>query len=292
MRVLMVGFVAVVPLVLAAGYVGSQHGAMPGGHGLPTMLSAAQDKPERVEIAEGEYTIFKEYGGVGPIEAEIFNFHETWTLWRTSAGDYEVEGRRSFECPKDFLREIRFWLHLSPELQLVEAKEYTPLIWIRRSGPLACTFSPKTLQCSANGKDPSSNPDFSLSMDRPYAFSWPLSVFSVAALARQADRHAGQVTEVQLVEIGQPGPSNPVMPITTSGKIRFLGREEIAVAGKVWQADKFELYTFMSSLPHKSLLWISANGLLLQVEAQSEIGPKGMLQLTRFQERADSPLFR
>jgi hypothetical protein len=102
---------------------------MPGIPGPPATASASHDKPERVEIAEGEYTPNKEYGGVGPIESGIFNFHESWALWRTPTGDYEVEGTRSFESPKDFPREIGYWLHLSSELQLIEAKEYAPLIW-------------------------------------------------------------------------------------------------------------------------------------------------------------------
>lgn len=31
------------------------------------------------------------------------------------------------------------------------------------------------------------------------------------------------------------------MPIITSGKLRFLGQEPVAVADKSWQTDKFEL---------------------------------------------------
>jgi hypothetical protein len=288
-RVLRGALSILVLLVLPVAYVIGQDGPA----GLSTAAVApSEGKQEGIEIAQGEYIIYKEYGGVGPIESEIFNFHEKWTMRRTSAGDYEVEGVRSFECPKDFPRDITFWLHLSPELQLIEAKEYTPLIWVPRSSPLACTFSANKVQCSANGKDPAINPDLSLAVDRPYAFSWPLSPFSMATLARQADRRLGRVTDVELVEISQPSPSNPVMPIITSGRIRFLGREQIAIAGKDWLSDKFELVAFISSLPRKSLLWVSTNGLLLKVQAQRDIGPQGMLELTRFEDRAGLPLFR
>ncbi len=287
-----VAFLVLLALALATGYAAGQDRVIAGVSSLPAILSASQDKPERVEIAEGEYTIFKEYGGVGPIESEIFNFHETWAMWRTSAGDYEVEGTRSFECPKDYPRDVRFWLHLSSDFQLIEAKEYTPLIWIPRSGPLACSFSQKTLQCSANGKDPGNNRDLSLSMDKPYAFSWPLSAFSVAALTRQADKRPGRITQVQLVEIAQPSPSNPVMPITGGGTLRYLGQDHVVAAGKNWSADKFELQARMPDVPHKSLLWVSGSGLLLKIEVQREIGPKGTLELTRFEDRTGSPLFR
>jgi len=257
-----------------------------------TALNASHERREEVELAEGEYTIYKNYGGIGPIESEIFNFHETWTLSRNSTGDYEVEGLRSFECPKDFPREVRFWLHLSPKLQLVEAKEYTPLSWIRSSGPLACTFSPRSVRCSANGKDPANMPDLSVAVDKPYAFSWPLSAFSAAAVTRQADRRAGRVTEIQLVEIDQPGPSNPVMTVTGAGQLRFLGQEQLVIAGQTWQADKFELQASMPVAPRKSLLWVSATGLLLKIQAQRNGHPEGTLELSRFKEKAGLNVFR
>lgn len=79
------------------------------------------------------------------------------------------------------------------------------------------------------------------------------------------------------------------MPIITSGKLRFRGQEPIAVAGKSWQADKFELEAHLSPLPRKPLLWVSADGLLLAIEAERESGPKGRLELTRLETRADSP---
>ena len=249
--------------------------------------SASQIVPDRHEIAEGEYTISTEYGGVGPIETEIFNFHETWQMWRSAEDHYEIEGTRHFESPKDVTHDIRFWLRLSPQLRFEESEERIP-IWIGRSGLLMCTFRPTTVHCSTDGDEAASKVDFSLSMEKPFAFSWPASPFSIAALTRQADKRAGHVTEVQFVEVGQNSPTGPVVPIVTSGRIRFLGRAMIATAGKDWQADKFELDAFMSSLPRKSTLWVSDSGLLLKLEALPQAGPRGTLELTRFEDRCSS----
>ncbi len=49
---------------------------------------------------------------------------------------------------------------------------------------------------------------------------------------------------------------------------------QVVAAGKSWLADKFELQAGMPVVPRKSLLWISAGGLLLKVEAQREVGPQ------------------
>jgi len=126
-------------------------------------------------------------------------------------------------------------------------------------------------------------------MDKPYALSWPLSAFSIAALRRQIDRRIDRTTEIQLVEIEQPDPVRPVTAMITSGKIRCLRTESVAIAGKAWIADKFQLDAFMSSLPRKSLLCISEDGILLKLEAQSATGYKERLELTRFDSRSALP---
>ena len=288
LRSVPVVFLVLATLVIGAIYVRGQAGSAPVPVASGASKSAMQGKVERVEIAKGEYTLDREYGGIGPIEAEISSFRETWTLWQIAGGQYEVEGMRIFDSPKDYQRQIRFWLRLSPEHQLLEAKEFTSLMWIPRSSPLVCGFEPRAMRCSTHGKDLSDKPDMSLAMDKPYAFSWPLSAFSLAALTRRVDRRPGHTTEVQLVNVRQPSAKLPLMPMITSGKLRFLGPERVVLGGKSWQADKFELVAHMSPLPRKSLLWISADGLLLAIEAQREIGPKGRLELTRFENRADS----
>ena len=61
--------------------------------------SASQIVPDRHEIAEGEYTISTEYGGVGPIETEIFNFRETWQMWRSAEDHHEIRGHTSLRVP-------------------------------------------------------------------------------------------------------------------------------------------------------------------------------------------------
>jgi hypothetical protein len=247
---------------------------------------------EPVEIAEGEYSISKEYGGVGPMDAEIFNFREHWLLSRTAGDNYEIEGSRTFESPQDCQQEIAFLLRLSPELRPMEAEEYTSLLWLRHSGPLTCNFLPGALRCATKGDDPNQHSYITLPMDKPYAFSWPLSAFSLAALTRQIGRHDGKEMEVELVDIEQPSNDVPVMPMITSGTLRFIGEEKVVAAGRTWEADEFELQAFMSPLPGKSLLWVSKGGLLLALEAERNSSPQWKLKLTQFKEKMALPLFR
>lgn len=257
----------------------------------PNTLPGVQPQPGQFEIAEGEYAIFKEYGGLGPGDAQIFNFHEDWHLSQTADGKYEVQGTRSFESPKDFPWVIGFLVRLSPQLQLLEAQEETSLLWVPHSAPLTCVFLPEQLQCSTSGKDPRENPDISLSMDKPYAFSWPVSVFSLAALTRRSEHQPGVLMDVQFVDIEQPSNDLPILPFITNGTLRFMGPDKVVVAGKTWDSDRFELQAFLPPLPRKSLLWISKGGLLLVLEAEDEIGPKTRLELSRFRQTFPSSAF-
>ena len=70
----------------------------------------------RVKIAQGEYSVSTDEDlGVGPIETEVFHFRESWTLWRTPDGHYEVDGERTFESPRDIVHQNRFWAQLTRE---------------------------------------------------------------------------------------------------------------------------------------------------------------------------------
>lgn len=62
--------------------------------------SLGQDA-SRVKIAQGEYMLSTDGDlGVGPVDTEIFGFHELWTLWRSADGNYEIDGERDFESPR------------------------------------------------------------------------------------------------------------------------------------------------------------------------------------------------
>lgn len=291
-RRLLLGFLVSAALILpavSAHSQGSSRNTSTAPH--PNTVPDMQPQLDQLEIAEGEYVIFKEYGGIGSGDSQVFNFHEDWHLSWTADGNYKVEGTRSFESPKDFQWIIGFRVRLSPQLQLIEAQEDTPLLWVPHSAPLTCLFLPEKLQCSTNGKDPSKDTYIALSMDRPYAFSWPVSAFSLAALTRRLDRRPGQSMDVEFADFEQPSNDLPLMPKITNGTLRFIGGEKIVAAGKTWDADKFELQAFMSPLPRKSLLWVTKGGLLLMLEAEHESDRNGRLELTRFQQTSPSSVF-
>ena len=102
-------------------------------------LAIAQ-QPDRVKVAEVEYRVVTDEGdmGVGPIETEVFHFRESWTLWRLPSGEYEVDGDRTFESPRDYIRDNRFIARLAADLQILEVKEFSHLRYRPDSGPLTC----------------------------------------------------------------------------------------------------------------------------------------------------------
>jgi len=45
--------------------------------------------PGRTRIAEGEYAVAERanFGATGPFGEEVYDFHETWTIWHTGSGE-------------------------------------------------------------------------------------------------------------------------------------------------------------------------------------------------------------
>lgn len=239
----------------------------------------------RTKIAEGEYAIIEEgnQGTVGPFVEEIYNFHETWTLSRIAKGQFEVEGERRFEFPRDFLHADWFLVQLSRDLTVTRVTEFAKLRWIPDSGPLSCEFLPTDLSCSSGGRDPKYSIHLHTHLDFPYGLLWPVSAFSLSGLTREAERAPRVPARVQLVTIEQPHPDNPVSATTLDGELHYLGDENVELAGQNWRAFKFSLKVAMHP---EFLIWTSRRGLLLAVavEHARPNWPEEGMKLVRFQE--------
>jgi hypothetical protein len=245
-------------------------------------LSNAQEEAH-TKVAEGEYKVTLEGDlGVGPIETEVFHFRESWTLWRTNNG-YELEGRRTYESPRDRLHGDNFIAQLGPDLHLLSIKEFAPLAFGRDSGPLTCLFLPRQLKCDSGGKDPAHRVNVQFGMDRPYGLIWPLSAFSLAGLTRAATT-LKKPTPVQVVQLKQLNDTIPVLAVRSDGLIRYLGQSETAltVSGKIERTNVYEL---TASPIGKMTIWTSQEGLLLVAERPS--WPKGKMELVKFKKFSD-----
>jgi hypothetical protein len=196
-------------------------------------LEKATTSNQRSKVAEGDYVVFEgENGGaIGPFGEEIYNFHETWTLWRIGNGSYELEGERRFESPKDATHRDRFAVELSRDLTITRMKEFARLKWRRDSGPLTCEFLRSALHCSSNAKNAGQAIEL-IAVREPFGLLWPISAFSLSGLTREAERDARRETRVQLVSIEQPSAEIPVNPMILEGGLRYLGEENIDVAGR------------------------------------------------------------
>jgi hypothetical protein len=257
----------------------------------PRFGRAEQEKAttsnQRSKVAEGEYVVFEgeNSGAIGPFGEEIYNFHETWTLWRIANGSYELEGERRFESPKDATHTDRFAVELSRDLTITRMKEFARLKWRRDSGPLTCEFLRSVLHCSSNAKNAGQAIELNIAMREPFGLLWPISAFSLSSLTREAERDARRETRVQLVSIEQPSAEIPVNPMILEGGLRYLGEENIDVAGQPRRAFKFSIKVPLSP---ELIAWTSPKGLLLAVAVQHE-GKSSLdrtMKLVRFQEWA------
>ena len=240
---------------------------------------------KRVKVAEGEYLVSLEGDpGVGPIDTEIFHFRESWVLWRTTGGEYEIDGNRMFESPRGLPHNNRFIAILSHDLRLLELKEFAHLKFKRDSGPLTCKFPPAELRCNSGAKNPRHGVDVKVSMNLPYGVIWPLSAFALADLTRAASTTVDQPSQIQVVRLEEVSDAIPVLLIRSDGLIRYFGQSKttFTVSGKSWHPKVYEL---TASPMRKMQILTSPEGLLLTAERAS--WPKGKMELVRFTQFAD-----
>lgn len=251
---------------------------------ITTTQNAQDESSERVRVAAGEYQILKgaNVGEIGSYAPGVYNFRESWTLWRLANGSFDVEGEREYESPKDELHSNRFSVHLSPDFRTLGVKEFRKLRWRPDSGPLSCEFQPAEMICTSSAKDPSQSVDLNVPMKDAYGFLWPISAFSLSNITRRAAKIHDKLTPVQLVTVEEPSPRNPVFVSTLDGNVKYLTQQEITLAGKKWRADKFELKV---PLHPAFIIWTSTVGLLLRFapESKSMQAAEG-LQLVHFQQ--------
>jgi len=242
----------------------------------------------RTKIAEGEYAIIEHEsnGAVGPFEEEVYNFRESWTLWRGEKGQYEVEGIRSFESPKDEPHSNRFLIELTRDLTVIRMKEFAKLKWVANSGPLSCEFLPTQMDFSSGGSDPKREIKLRTPLEKPYGLLWPISPFSFGGITRMVERDPTRATQVDFVRIEQPGMTEPVRVTILEGPLQYLGEETIETAGRKWLAHKFSLKV---PLQPQYLIWTSPKGLLLAlaIEHEHKDWPEEGMRLTRLESTTE-----
>jgi hypothetical protein len=223
----------------------------------------------RARIADGEYAIYERdiSGTLSPLEEEVYNFRESWTLWRVEKGQYQVEGIQNFESPKDELHSNRFVAELTRDLTVIRVKEFAKLRWVPDSGPLSCEFLPTQLDCSSGGSDPKREIKLRTPLEKPYGLLWPISPFSFGGITREVERDPKRASQVDLVRIEQPGMADPVRATILEGPLQYLGEEDIEAAGRKWKAHKFSLKV---PLHPQYLIWTSPKGLLLALAIEHE----------------------
>ncbi len=247
--------------------------------------AGATEQRPRSKVAQGEYVVSEQANGgaVGPFGEEVYNFHETWVLWRDGDGRYEVEGERRFEAPQGTARSDRFVAELTRDLTITRVTEFSQLKWRRDSGPLTCEFLRSELHCSSNAKSAEEAIELRIPMQKPFGLLWPISAFSLSGLTREAERDPRHATQIQLVSIKQPSADMPVMPMILDGELRYLGEENLEIAGLPQRAFKFSIKPALSP---EIAVWTTTNGLLLAVSVEhgDKNWPEQGMKLLHFQE--------
>lgn len=243
------------------------------------------DPSEKVRVAEGEYEVYvpSDAPAVGPTVPGVFHFHESWTLWRLPEGTFEIQGTREYASPSDEPHKDLFTLRLSSDFRIVQFREFRKLRWSPDSGPLECDFTTARLVCTSGAVDPAKMIRLDVPMESPYGFLWPISAFSLGHITRFSDHRAKTAMPVEMVSFEEPSIEDPVFANVLGGQLTYMGRETISVAGRRWEADKFELKV---ALHTPFLIWTSPSGLLLDFAREDSHGrtqERGM-KLIRYKE--------
>ena len=255
----------------------------------PTGIASTQQAPEqsresgmsgRTRMAEGEYKVLSQ-AGIGSFDLAVYDFTESWTLWRLEDGTFEVTGARNYRSPADEPHSDNFEAHLSDSFRVLKLKEFRTLRWRANSGPLSCDFLPAKVVCTANAKD--KGQDLSLEVPTqtgPAGLMWPISAFSLSSITRGASHDPKTATPVELLTFEETSDADPIFTSILGGRLRYLGQEKLVLAGREWLADKFELKVATHA---PFLLWTSSQGLLLAFAHEEKINvppDKGMVLIS------------
>lgn len=248
-------------------------------------MRSQENVSQKVRLAEGEYRVYKQSnaGGIGPFAPGVFNFSESWTLWRQRDGSLEVEGERDYESPSDDPHHNKFTVRLSRDFRILSVQEFRKLVWRQDSGPLDCNFLPGTIHCTSNAVNPANAVHLDLPLREPYGLLWPISAFSLSHITRFVGRTTESAIPVQMISVDEQSREDPVSATILAGHLAYLGHESITIADRKWEADKFELRV---PLHAPFLLWTSPAGLLLDFVEEDNRGrlkEQGM-KLVRYQQ--------
>jgi hypothetical protein len=257
------------------------------GASAPRGVRSRPETSGSIRVAEGEYEIYTTApgDGIGPFAPGVFNFRESWTLWRIPDHTLQVEGERSYESPMGEPHQNKFSVHLAADFHILRVMDFRPLRWQPDSGPLTCDFLPQELSCSSGAKNPDDEIRLNISSNGAVGLLWPISAFSLSHITRSVDHRAGHTEPVRMITVEEANAENPAVTTILDGSVRYLSEEQIVVAQRKWDASKFELRI---ALHPPFLIWTSKQGLLLDFSEQNNRGrpTETGMSLTRFQQFA------
>jgi hypothetical protein len=272
-------------LAMGAGFPQSKHTSASAPFFGRASAAGAQDKNQKDLIARGEYQVLEDSddSAIGTYAPSVFDFRESWALWRLPDGTLEADGQREYNSPRYEHHSNRFSVHLTSDFRTLGLIEFRKLLWRPDSGPLTCEFQPAQLLCTSGATDPSQAINLDMPMKDVYGFLWPISAFSISNITRGADKTPGKLTPVRLITVEELSSENPVFISALDGHVTYLGQENITLSQRTWRADKFELKV---PLHPPFVIWTSPEGMLLRFvpEINGQRQPESGLVLVHFEQ--------
>jgi TPR repeat protein len=247
--------------------------------------------PDLVKVAAGQ-DVIKPAAKSGQLPNP--QRYDTWTLWRTPSGDFEVEG----EWPRETGGETtRYWMSLNSHLD--------PLYLRVFEAGLTCSSSEEKIECEMKELDGQSL-KASAPVEGNRTLFLPDSVFFLSSIARKAtSKHAGRM---ELLSIQQGDERRGLLLSPRNAEVECVGQEDIVVDNKKVRAEKFELHTQAQSEFHRvredgllveedadpnrpfspfMQIWCSSEGIVLAVEVRVPNEPKDRIELAHFEKYRD-----
>jgi hypothetical protein len=263
-------------------------------------LSAARSQ-EHEKVAEGKYGRFK--NGL-PAEKEP---SQSWTLWRTAQGGFELVDQFVIADPaaqialalgpKLLSREMRQELQgevEQDELDVTLSPQKQPESLRIRGKRLddgkpidivTCSISDKETICKGvNGDVTLKSPEA-----HRFFFSFPFPMLLISFL-KGPPEGSGQVVAMKLagLELGEKPGKDKLRLVECDGKLTFLGQERYPLGTESYHLNKYSLEIRRSRKSQKPLnltVWALPNGLVVAME--SNVTPVERLQLVQYQKYSD-----
>jgi hypothetical protein len=226
---------------------------------------------ERKKVAEGEYLTSTD----NPYNKEE-RLRESWILWRIGDGQYVVESDLQFENEIATKAAFHHSIVLSQDLRPQEIKILA--LASPEKNEIDVQLKPEEIRVKDR------NGESILKVPPRYDIYYPLTPWSLSSFARRTRPVKDSGLAVEFVAMDEEGPKAPTALTLLWGRVRWIGREQVEVAGQRLSTEKYIIHLG----PYPGVfVWLSEEGVVLG--SQSEENSKQKTETVRFRKYEELP---